>query len=119
MKNQIFLLSSCSTCVKIAKELDIEAHHFEVQDIKQTPISEATVDAIAKQEGSYEAIFSKRAMKYRGMGLHEQHLSEQDFKSHILTEYTFLKRPVMHIGGTYFVGNAKKTVEAAKLALNK
>jgi arsenate reductase len=117
MKKKIFLLPSCSTCVKIAKELAVDTHNFDVIDIKSDGVSETMLDAIAKQEGGYEAVFSKRAMKYKSLSLKEQKLSEQDFKNHILNEYTFLKRPVIQIGDTYFVGNAKKTVEAAKEAL--
>jgi arsenate reductase len=43
--------------------------------------------------GSYEALFSRRAMKYRSMGLNEMELSEDDYRKYILEEYTFLKRP--------------------------
>jgi hypothetical protein len=35
-----------------------------------------------------------------------------------LEHYTFLKRPVVLVDDTIFVGNAKKTVEAAKAALH-
>lgn len=117
MKKKIFLLPACSTCVKIAKEIGVEQHNFEVHDIKSDGVPENMLDAIAKQEGGYEAVFSKRAMKYKSLGLKEKNLSEQDFKNYILNEYTFLKRPVIQIGDTYFVGNAKKTVEAAKQAI--
>ena len=47
------------------------------------------------------------------MGLHEQTLTEKDYKRLILEEYTFLKRPVALIDGEYFVGNTKKVVAAA------
>lgn len=117
MKKKIFLLPSCSTCVKIAKEIDVDSNNFEVHDIKLDGVPEIMLDNIAKQEGGYEAVFSKRAMKYKSLGLKEQNLTENDFKNYILTEYTFLKRPVIQIGDAYFVGNAKKTVEAAKQAL--
>ncbi|MFT6844017.1 MAG: arsenate reductase [Flavobacteriales bacterium] len=119
MKNKIFLLSSCSTCVRISKELGITPDNFDIQDIKQNPVSEDTIDAVAKQEGSYEAMFSKRAMKYKAMGLKEMNLTEKDLKEHMLAEYTFLKRPIIQVGSEYYVGNAKKTIEAVKLALSK
>lgn len=47
------------------------------------------------------------------MGLHEQELSEQDYRRLILEEYTFLKRPVVVIDGQVFAGSAKKAVDAA------
>jgi arsenate reductase len=40
-------------------------------DIKQTNIDSDTLDALKEKIGSYEALFSKRAMKFRSMGLNE------------------------------------------------
>ena len=114
---KIHHLSSCNTCQKIIKELDLEAKGFEMQDIKVENISAAELDAAKKKIGSYEALFSKRAMKFRSMGLNEMNLTEADYRKYILEEYTFLKRPFIWIGDEVFVGNAKKTVEAAKAAL--
>lgn len=116
MKNKIYYLSTCSTCIRIMNELEID-DKFDKQDIKTENICEADLDSIAKQIGSYEALFSKRAMKYKSMGLKEKKLSEEDFKQLMLDEYTFLKRPFILIDGDAFIGNAKKTIEAAKLKL--
>ena len=115
--NKIFYLESCSTCQRIIKELGITADNFEMHEIKSTPMSEGDVDAMKDKAGSYEALFSRRAMKYREMGLHEQNLSEKDYRKLILEEYTFLKRPVIWIGDELFVGNTKKVVEAAGAAM--
>ena len=90
---------------------------FEMQDIKEKNISAAELDAIKEKVGSYEALFSKRAMKYRSMGLNEMNLTEKDYRKYILEEYTFLKRPFILIGNAVFIGNAKKTVDAAQAAL--
>jgi arsenate reductase len=57
-------------------------------------------------------------MKYRAMGLNKEELTEDQWKKHILSEYTFLKRPVIIIGEQSFIGNSKKTVAAAKEALD-
>lgn len=116
MKNKIYHLSSCNTCQRIIKELG--AAHFELQNIKENNIDEKSLDAIADKMGSYEAIFSRRAMKYRSMGLNEMDLTEEDYKRYMLEEYTFLKRPFILIGDEVFVGNTKKTVAAAKAALD-
>ena len=88
-----------------------------MQNIKEDKITEAQLDAMAEQAGSYEFLFSRRAMKYRAMGLQNKDLTEADYRQLILEEYTFLKRPVIFIDEEIFVGNAKKTVEAAKAAL--
>ncbi len=84
-----------------------------MQDIKTEPMTAEQLEEMHAKVGSYEALFSRRAMKYRGMGLHEKTLSEADYKQLILEEYTFLKRPVLWIDGDIFVGNSKKVVAAA------
>ena len=109
---KIYHLASCNTCQRIIKELG-GPEGFDLQNIKEKNISDKELDAIKAQTGSYESIFSRRAMKYRAMGLHEQSLTEKDYKRLILEEYTFLKRPVALIDGEYFVGNTKKVVAAA------
>jgi len=53
------------------------------------------------------------------MGLKDQNLTEKDFKHYLLEHYTFLSRPVIVINDKIFVGSSKKTVEAAKEALNE
>jgi arsenate reductase-like glutaredoxin family protein len=85
---------------------------FTKQDIKTESISETQLEEMHTLSGSYEALFSKVARKYRALGLNELQLSEADFKKHILEEYTFLKRPVFLIDGEIFIGNSKKTVTA-------
>ncbi|TXB66565.1 arsenate reductase family protein [Phaeodactylibacter luteus] len=113
---KIYHLSTCNTCQRIIKELG-EGKGFDLQDIKTSPITEEQLDEMGRLSGSYESLFSRRARKYRAMGLHEQALQEADYKRLILEEYTFLKRPVILIDGQIFVGNTKKTIaEAAQAA---
>jgi len=113
---KIHHLSTCSTCQRIIKELN-NGEGFEMQDIKENNISETELDAIKEKVGSYEALFSKRAMKYRSMGLNDMDLTEKDYRKYILEEYTFLKRPFILIGDEVFIGNSKKVVEQVKAAL--
>lgn len=110
---KIYHLSTCNTCQKIIAELN-GGQGFELQDIKTVKITPEQLDFMKEKTGSYEALFSRKALKFRSMGLHEKQLNEQDYRNLILEEYTFLKRPVIIIGDDIFVGNAKKTVEAAK-----
>lgn len=112
---KVYHLSSCNTNQRILKEIGF-GKEVELQDIKSHNIDEETLDFVKEKVGSYEALFSKRAMKYRSMGLNEMNLSEKDFKKYMLEEYTFLKRPFIILEDQVFVGNAKKTVEAAKEA---
>ena len=112
---KIFHLSSCNTNQRILKELNF-GEDVELQDIKVKNIDTETLDFIKNKVGSYEALFSKRAMKYKSMGLNEMNLTEEDYKKYILSEYTFLKRPYIVLEDEVFIGNAAKTVEAAKKA---
>jgi len=113
---KIYHLKTCSTCQRILKEVNAKGD-FELQDIKIEAISEAQLEEMKKRAGSYEALFSRKAMKYRALGLHEKQLAEADYKKLILEEYTFLKRPVMLIDQAIFIGNSKKVVAEALSAL--
>lgn len=111
---KIYHLANCTTCQAIIKETKIDSKGFEMQDIKTEQISPAQLDEMKKMAGSYDALFSRRAIKYREMGLKDKKLSEKDIRKLILEEYTFLKRPVVINGEKIFVGNDKKTVAAVK-----
>ena len=113
---KIYHLGNCNTCQRIIGELN-NGEGFELQNIKTEKITPEQLTFMAEKAGSYEALFSRRAMKYKSMGLKEKTLSETDYRDLILEEYTFLKRPVTIIDGAIFVGNAKKVVAAAKALL--
>lgn len=110
---KIYHLSTCDTCQRILKELQ-PLNGFELQDIKTEAMTVSQVEEMKNLSGSYEALFSKRARLFRQQGLHEKQLSETDYKNLIVEHYTFLKRPVIVVDNQIFVGNSKKTVEAAK-----
>ena len=113
---KIYYLSTCSTCNRIIKELELD-DSFVFQDIKVEKITVSQLEEMAEMSGSYESLFSRRALKYKALGLKDKTLSEKDYKNYILEEYTFLKRPVIVINNVIFVGNSKKVVEAASLKL--
>lgn len=85
-----------------------------MQDIKTDHITPAQLDSLKALAGSYEALFSRRALKYKEMGLKDKELTEKDYRRLILQEYTFLKRPVIVDGSKIFIGSEKKTVEEMK-----
>lgn len=87
---------------------------FEFQEIKTQPISLRQLEDLFLLSGSYESLFSRRAKKYSSMGLKHQELSEADYKQLILSDYTFLKRPVIIIDQDIFIGNDKKTLQKLK-----
>lgn len=117
MVKKIYYLATCSTCARIMKETGTEG--FELQDIKTQPMQAEDVDFMKAHAGSYEALFSRRSMKFREWGLKDKPLGEDDYRKLILEEYTFLKRPVYIIGDDVFVGNTKATVEAIKTRLSE
>ena len=113
---KIYYLKTCNTCLRIINELNLPSD-FILQDIKNEEITVKQLEAMKELAGSYEALFSKRAKLYKEMDLKNQKLEERDFKHYILEHYTFLSRPVIIINNSIFIGNSKKSVEAAKKAL--
>ncbi len=115
---KIYHLANCTTCQAIIKETGIEKAGLEMQDIKTEKITPAQLDEMKALSGSYESLFSRRAIKYRELGLKDQTLTEKDYRRLILEEYTFLKRPVVILNNKIFIGSEKKNVEALKKALS-
>ena len=114
---KIYHLGNCTTCQAIIKTTGIDKKGFEMQDIKFEKITPQQIDEIKKMAGSYESLFSRRAMKYKEWKLKDKKLDESDYRQYILDEYTFLKRPVVIIDDKIFIGSEKKTVEALKKAV--
>jgi arsenate reductase len=92
---------------------------FVMQDIKTESITPAQIDEMKKIAGSYEALFSRVALKFRGWGLNKMKLTEKDYRKYILEEYTFLKRPVFIIDDKIFIGNSPKNVVAVAKAIKE
>ena len=112
---RIFYLSTCDTCKRILSSWNTDG--IELQDIKTAPMTGDQVDQMIGLAGSAEALISKRARKYKELGLKDQNLSDAQIRQFIIDEYTFLKRPVLVLDDQIFVGNSKKVVEAAAEAL--
>ena len=114
---KIFYLDNCTTSQAIIRETGINEKNFEMQDIKFEKITPAQIDEMKKMIGSYEALFSRRALKYKELKLKDKKLDEKDYRKYILEEYTFLKRPVVIVNDKIFAGSEKKTIAALKKAL--
>lgn len=117
MKNNVFYLSTCSTCKRIINEVNL-AEDFPKQNIKTEVITKNQLEELKELAGSYEKLFSRRAQLYRKRNLKEKKLTEADYKNLILEHYTFLKRPVFVVDDEIFIGSAKKNVAALKEKLN-
>lgn len=109
-----FTLPTCKTCQRIFDDLNPSKNGFEIIDIKAMGISSEDLDAMKELKGSYEALFSRRAMKFRSLNLQEKTLSEDDYRTLILGEYTFLKRPVFLFENAITVGSRKSEINKAR-----
>ena len=113
---KVYCVSTCTTCQHIIKEADLLKKGYVCQNIKVDKITPEQLDQMKEMLGSYEAMFSRRSLKYKAMGLKDKTLTEKDYRDLILQEYTFLKRPVIISGKKIFSGSEKKTVaEVIKL----
>lgn len=92
MTKKIYHLKTCDKCRRMLKEIDLTG--YELQEIKTSPITAVQLEELYEITQSYEVLFSKRAKKYTQMGLKDKNLTESDFCQLILTDYTFLKRPI-------------------------
>ena len=112
---KIYFLSTCTDSRRVIKELG-GMGDFEKQEIKTEPITSDQLKVMRDLAGSYDALFSRKAVLYRSMNLRDKQLSENEIRDLILGEYTFLRRPVIIIGNKILIGHQEETVnEAAKL----
>jgi len=109
----VYWLPYCSTCQKAVAYLQEKGVPIRgYRNLKEQPLSEDDVRALAAKVGGVEKLFSKRAMKYRQMGLHEQQLSDDDLVRLMAEEYTFVTRPVLVCGDRATAGFGAKRVDA-------
>jgi len=116
---ELYWMPTCSTCQK-AKAF-LEQHDVDVvstHDMKETPLDKATIAKLADKVGGVEALFSKRAMKYRQWGLNEKELSDNEMLDYMAQDYTFIKRPVIVFSnGEVTCGFSSKKLEATLKSL--
>ena len=117
MINKIYYFGTCDTCRKIIKSLP-KGNDLVFHDIKQNPITEEELEEMHQLSGSYESLFSKKAILYKTMDLKNKQLSESDYKNLILENYTFLSRPVFLINGGVYIGNSQQNMLQVMKVLN-
>jgi len=113
---KIYYLSTCTDSRRVIKNLGGMVD-FEKQEIKTEPITAAQLKVMHDLAGSYDALFSRKAVQYRTMNLKDKQLSENEIRDLILGEYTFLRRPVIIIGEQIFIGHQEETIKAAANAM--
>ena len=113
---KVYYSGTCSTCTKIMKNLGLAKKGFDLFDIKVEKITAKQLDELKEMAGSYEALFSRVAIKYKS--LDPKPVTEKEYRKLILEEYTFLKRPVIVVDDSIFVGSFKSKIEGAKNAID-
>ncbi|GAC1399775.1 MAG: arsenate reductase family protein [Pyrinomonadaceae bacterium] len=95
-KIEVYWLPHCTTCKKAAAELMQRGVKVSVwRDLKASPLNRVEVEMLAKKVGGIAEMFSKRARKYRELGLDKRTLSDDEMLSLMCEDYTFIKRPVV------------------------
>ena len=108
----VYWLPHCTTCQKAVQHLrdrGVTIRGF--RDLKAQPLTRPEVEDLARKAGGAETLFSRRAMKYRKMGLHERTLSDDDLLRLMAEEYTFVTRPVIVRGDRATAGFSAKRVD--------
>jgi len=77
--SKIYYLSTCDTCKRIMNQWNL--NDCRLQDIKHEPITEEQIDEMITLAGSAEALFSKRARKYKELGLKDKTLNDGDIRA--------------------------------------
>jgi arsenate reductase len=110
---EVYGLPHCSTCRRAVEHLaerGVPIRRF--RDLKTEPLQRAEVEELARKVGGAETLFSRRALKYRQMGLHERELTRDDLLRLMTEEYTFVTRPVIVRGDRATAGFSAKKIDA-------
>ncbi|MBK9213067.1 MAG: arsenate reductase [Saprospiraceae bacterium] len=117
-ENKIYYLSSCSTSKKILSKIK-SLNEFQLQDIKLNPLTAVDIDRMHDALGTYEIFFSKKSQLYRKLKLNEIALKEADYRKYLLSDYTFLRRPVAFFNGKYYLISLQKELDRMNADLDR
>jgi arsenate reductase (glutaredoxin) len=109
-----YWLPHCTTCQRaenFLKEHGITINRY--VNLKTDKVERKTLEQLAEKLGGVDKLFSKRAIKYRTMGLNTRELSTDEMLDLMQQEYTFVKRPVVvTASGRALAGFTKKQFES-------
>ena len=80
-----------------------------LREIKSAPITPKELEDMKAHFSSYEQLFNKRAVKFRSID--SSSFEDNDYKRLLLSDYTFLKRPVLLLSDMAFAGNSKESIQ--------
>ena len=86
-----------------------------LREIKSSPVTPSELEHIKAHFSSYEDLFNKRAVKFRSID--SSAFKDVDYEKLLLSDYTFLKRPVLLMEDKAFAGNSKEIIQQMSLAL--
>ena len=90
---------------------EFDLSDVEQREIKAKPVTEEELQELYALTQSYEALFSKKSTQIKERNIDVKSLQEEDFKTLILEDYRFLKRPVFIVNQEIFIGSDKKNIE--------
>lgn len=112
MAKQFIYLSTCDTCRKIMKEVELPAD-YKLHDLKKSPLPEDSLKILLETYSPIDLV-NKRSRKIKQLGLNLDDMTDQEIIAYLKSEYTFIKRPIAIDGNDIFVGNAKSVREALR-----
>lgn len=93
---EVLGLHRCTTCQRVVEELRAQGVPLRTfRDLREQPLTERELAGILERVGGAEELFSRRALKYRQLGLHQKVLSPREMTDWMLKEPTFIARPVV------------------------
>jgi arsenate reductase len=108
-----YWLPNCSTCQKAATYLKEKGQIVaQYRDIKTDRLKREEVEQLARLAGGASELFSRRARKYRSMGLNGREISSEEMLDLMSEEYTFIKRPVLVNGKHAICGFSPKLYDS-------
>ncbi|MCY7374921.1 MAG: arsenate reductase family protein [Pyrinomonadaceae bacterium] len=113
--NKIYFygLPNCTTCQKALRRLDYHGvSNIVKRSIKDEPLTREEIEKLVEMLGGVENLFSRRSVKYRELGLRDKTLSEAEMLDLMVSEYTFLKRPILVAGDTAIAGFFEKEYDS-------
>lgn len=112
-KVEAFGLPNCTTCQRVLKDLDgkgVKVTRF--RDLKTEKLSADEVKELARKVGGPSVLFSRRALKYRALGLDKRELTDEEMLAWMTKEYTFVTRPVLVDGDRAVCGSGTARLRA-------
>jgi arsenate reductase (glutaredoxin) len=112
METTLYWLPHCDTCKKVAAFLqqnDVVVTRF--HNLKLEMLNSEQILQLAKMVGGIENLFSRRAIKYRELGLNKREVSADEMLEFMISDYTFIKRPVLVINDSAISGFSEKNYQ--------